>query len=518
MSLNKQITINEVLSAISRQRFKALLTFIVVMALILGAFVLLPRKYGSEGRLFIQLGRTGTGLDPTPGGTSISIQDSRETEIRSVVELVKSRAVIEAAVKKIGAEKILKGPLDFVDDYVSFDFKMPTLPWNKLDEDDASARDEYEKLRVHEKASKAIEEKLEVRSEKKTSVISIYCTANSPTLAQKIVDEIMELSKAKHVEVHAIEGSRAFYKDNFEAKQDNLTKAENKLKEFRNKNGYLSLDGARATQQVVIDKLELEKIDAESSYLQSQKKLRNLTTQMDELNPFVQVPTTGVEKLSTEDSKTELWKLESELRVQENILHRGHPRLRQLKSAVKSLRNEVVNLPDARTQSEAQFNPVFEKIKIAKVTETASNFALKTRLDYLENKYRQAQDRLKELNELVVEASQLRRDLQIASQEMEIYIRKRTESSVIDDLNEQSVSDVVVAQNANLVVKHVSPKGSIFIPLGAIFASLCAIGTALYFEKDLLGGHLSEDDLEQILEIPILVTLPTVTLHRQMIS
>ena len=303
MNLNKPITINEVLSAISRQRWKVLFTFVIVMALVFAVFIVMPRKYGSEGRLFVQLGRTGTGLDPTPGGTSISIQDSRETEIRSVVELVRSRAVIEAAVREIGAEKILKSPFDFLEDYISFDYKMPTLPWNELDDDDATAREEYEKLRLHEKAAKAIEEELTVRSEKKTSVISIYCKASSPTLAQKIVAEIMEQSKKKHVEVHAIEGSRAFFNDYYGAKQKKLVQAEDNLKQFRNKNGYLSLDGARNTQQAIIDKLELEKIDAESGYLQSQEELANLTKQMEDLDPVVQVPTTGVEKLSTEDSK-----------------------------------------------------------------------------------------------------------------------------------------------------------------------------------------------------------------------
>lgn len=518
MSLNKQITVSDVFNAISRQRWKALLTFVLLMAMVVAAFVLLPRKYGSEGRLFVQLGRTGTGLDPTPGGTSISIQDSRETDIRSVVELVRSRAVIEEVVDKIGPDKILKGPLDFLEQYVSFDFKMPTLPWNELEEEDSLAREQYEILRKREKAAKAIEDQLSVRSEKKTSVISIYCKANSPTLAQKIVKEIMASTKAKHVQVHAIESSTTFYKDNFAEKQNNLVQVEKKLKQFRNKNRWLSLAGARATQQAIIDKLELERIDAESNYLQSQEKLATLNRQMTGIEPIVLVPTTGVEKLSTEDSKTELWKLESELRVQENTLHPDHPKLKQLKSAVKSLKSEIEQMPKARTESESQVNPVFEKVKVAIVQANADNLAFEKRLEYLNKKFLKAESRLEELNELDLESSQLQRDLQIAYQEMEIYIRKRTESSVIEDLNKKSVSDIVVAQKANLVVKHVSPKGSVFFPLGGMLAVLCSIGTALYFEKDLLGGHLSEEELEQILEIPILVTLPTVSSHRQMVN
>ena len=108
--------------------------------------------------------------------------------------------------------------------------------------------------------------------------------------------------------------------------------------------------------------------------------------------------------------------------------------------------------------------------------------------------------------------------MEIANQEMDIFVRKRTESTVIDELDQRSISDVVVAQKANFVVKPVSPKGSLFIPFGGIVSALFAIATALYFEKDLLSGHLSEDEVEQILQLPILVSLPTVPSQRNMVG
>ena len=101
---------------------------------------------------------------------------------------------------------------------------------------------------------------------------------------------------------------------------------------------------------------------------------------------------------------------------------------------------------------------------------------------------------------------------------MDIYVRKMTETSVIDELDRSRISDIVVAQEANFVVKHVSPRGSILVPLGALMASLFAIGIALYSEKDLLSGHLSEEEVEQILEIPILVSLPKVPSQRNMVG
>ncbi len=513
MGLNKQITINEVLSAISRHRFKAVITFVLLMTIVSAAFILLPRKYGSEGRLFVQLGRTGTGLDPTPGGTSISIQDSRETEIRSVVEIVKSRAILEKVVEEVGADEILASA------FSRFEWAMPEFPWNApQDETDKVARQQYKQLRQRDLAAEAIEDALTVHAEKKTSVISVYCKAHSPALAQKIVNEIMEATMAKHVEVHAIEDSHSFFMSNFNKKQDKLVAAELSLANFRNSNGYLSIEGARESQQYVINKIELELIDAEANYLQSKQRLDDIKRQMARIEPTIQTPRKGIEKLSTEDSRTELFKLESELRRLEKTHSPDHPRLKPLQEAVASLQSEFAAMPDDRVESATQINPVFEKIKVTLVNANADTSAFKRRWENLKTKYVQAVERLKVLNSKELEANQLKREMSLAKQEMDIYIRKRTESAVIEELNKKRISNVVVAQDANLMVKHVSPRGSVFIPLGAMLSTLCAIGTALYFEKDLLSGHLSEDELEQILEIPVLVSLPRVQSQRNMVG
>ena len=239
---------------------------------------------------------------------------------------------------------------------------------------------------------------------------------------------------------------------------------------------------------------------------------------MADIMPTVETPKSGVEKLSTEESRTELFKLESEMRRLEKTHSVDHPRLKPLKEAVATLKSEIEEMPGDRVESATQINPVYEKVKVALVNANADSNAYKARWDNLKEKYAQATERLKVLNEKELEANQLQREMSLAKQEMDIYIRKRTESAVIEELNKKSISNVVVAQEANLMVKHVSPRGSVLIPLGAIFAGICAVGTALYFEKDLLSGHLGEDELEQILEIPILVTLPKVTSHRNMVG
>ena len=77
---------------------------------------------------------------------------------------------------------------------------------------------------------------------------------------------------------------------------------------------------------------------------------------------------------------------------------------------------------------------------------------------------------------------------------------------------------VVIAQPANFLVKHVSPRGSYVLPSGLVLAGMFAAVTALYFERDLLSGSLRDEEVEEILQMPVLISLPKVSSQKQMVG
>ena len=85
-------------------------------------------------------------------------------------------------------------------------------------------------------------------------------------------------------------------------------------------------------------------------------------------------------------------------------------------------------------------------------------------------------------------------------------------------LNESQLSSVVVIQAPNWVVKPISPRASMFLPLGAVMGVLAGLGIALFFERNHLSASLNEGEVEQILEMPVLVTLPRVYSSRNMVN
>ena len=81
--------------------------FVVTVMTAVGLYTLFgPRGYRSEAKLFLRLGRENSTLDATASfGESpvVAVPQSRETEINSIIEILKSRNLIAQVVDSLVA-------------------------------------------------------------------------------------------------------------------------------------------------------------------------------------------------------------------------------------------------------------------------------------------------------------------------------------------------------------------------------------------------------------------------------
>ena len=78
-----------------RHKKKVLVFFCLTMGIVVGFLWLAPRKYQSEAKLFVRLGRESVTLDPTATtGQTVAVNESRTSEINSVLEILKSRLMV----------------------------------------------------------------------------------------------------------------------------------------------------------------------------------------------------------------------------------------------------------------------------------------------------------------------------------------------------------------------------------------------------------------------------------------
>lgn len=513
MNESNELTLGQVAEALWRRRGIAVLAFLLIAILGIVAWMFMPREYGSEGRLFVQVGRTNLGLDPTTAPKPVAIQDARETEIRSVMEIIKSQGVLLEVVDQVGAERILENPLDKWFDLINPASYLPASSGNSGDMDAA----EYDRLKKRELAAKLLGRKMTVFLEKNSSVISIFVKANSPKLAQEVVEAIMRHTSEKHLMAHSVSGSREVFESEFKKHEQMLTEALAAQTEFRNRKGYLSIAAARGTLQSQIDKIEMDLLDVSINLSQAQKRSEELAQRLGQLDEFVDTAQQGLESSSTEGARSELFRLESEKARLLATFSEAHPKVEQVNDQLEKLRTELGKLPIERTSMAAVVNPVYAEVKVELIQQETMLEGLKARQADLLQKQQTAMASLRQLNQDESESEKLEQAIAIARRYLDVYVQKRGEAQVLEQLDQQKVSDVVVTQPAILMLKHVSPRGSIILPLVAIFATSVAVVMALIADNFQFRRERRRAAVQRQLQVPILVTLPRVASRRSVV-
>ena len=84
----------EVIRGVGRRWRSVLITVLILMPLAVAAVLLVPAQFDSYAQLLIRLGRGSVALDPTTSlSGTVSLLDSRQSQVNSVREMFGSRAV-----------------------------------------------------------------------------------------------------------------------------------------------------------------------------------------------------------------------------------------------------------------------------------------------------------------------------------------------------------------------------------------------------------------------------------------
>ena len=510
-----QLTLTQIISAILRHKMKVLMVFMLVMVFIVALFVIWPRQYASEGRIYVQRGGNTSGISPIAANSGVTVQDSHESEIRSVVQIVSSRASVEAVVDEVGVEAILESPFDHLIPSLSIPAFLKGGSKKTLG---GISSEEFKRLKRREAAIEKLSRNMVVYSEKQTSVISVYIKGSSPQLAQQLVQRIFDETQRIYNSSHTTEGSTVFFEKQVVLAEERYQDALKEQESFRNENGFLSIGEARSTLEKIVSELEQNMISAEVELEASSMKVTQLRSTLAATQKQIPMATSGVERKSFEDAQSDLFRAEDELAQSITQLSIDHPRVQQNKKRLEVMRLRAKNLRTDRVESQMQANPVHESLNIELAKALADQASSKARLVALRDSYAVQNKRISKMNANEVEAMKLSDRIGTAHLEWELFKDKGIEAMAKKELDDSKISSIVIVQAPSIVVKPISPKASMFLPLGALMGVLTGLAVALFFERNHLSASLNEGEVEQILEMPVLVTLPRVYSSRNMVN
>lgn len=275
-------SLRDIYYVLFRHKWKIILFFFAVIITVTVGTFLSAEIYRSKAMLLVRLGRESVTLDPTATtGQTIHISRSRESEINSELEILKSQELIEKVVDSIGAEAFLKRsderlPVDSTASETLRKTRQELRAAIKKPRNILERLDLVDLLSDHDKAVRKIMKNLEIEAQKDSSTIGISYEAQSPKLAQNVVSKLIEFYLEKHIAVYQTPGSYRFFTQQTGHLRDSLTQSENELWKLKNETGIASVEKQREILLGRIGALEQEIEGTEAALASSRAKVEEL--------------------------------------------------------------------------------------------------------------------------------------------------------------------------------------------------------------------------------------------------
>ncbi len=476
------ITLLDIVSAVFRYKGRFLLVSLLTLTVAVLVVLLLPKKFESEAKLFVRLGRSSTGVDPATMGPTISIQDSRETEVNSIIDLLQSRGLAEEIVNRIGEDRICEKT-------AWLDRQMENLTgWIGAlvpEEDTSTAHTSSETVisKGQEAAIKEFMGNLRIHSPKKSTTLSVVYRASSPETARDVVAAVVQVFQDLHIRSNVSDGAVEFFTTQFADENGRLANSESEFRALKNEAGILSLAGARDSLQAEQSNIKLQLLQANADYSAAVGRVDELKLSMKFMPEILESETTaGIEAGASDAMRDRLYELEIREKELSAKFLENHPDLIKVRAQLADARKILDSQPKEREHKVTAVNPVLIEMRKELFVAEANAASLKTRLDSLQKLDADLLARLEKLNTLEVTAERLQREINIGRDNHQIYARKLEEARINAALNQEALSNVSVVAEPSIRFAHTSPKRSMLAVVALAFAGLAGLFVALASE------------------------------------
>lgn len=507
---NSKFDLQDIAGKLWSVKWRILAFQAVVFVGCVGVILFWPRTYRSEARIFLQLGRETVSIDPTATtGQMIGIQQSsREDEIVSAMEVLKSRGLIGEVVTKLTPEVVLghvgldedsaegKGQSSPVADYVKGMVGSVVDQVKQIDP-----------MSDFERAVTLIEKNMKVDAERKSEVIVVEYEAESPKLAQRVVDTMVKTYKDAHARLHRTEGSKTFFDSQQELLQKELEAVNESLRLAKNRMGLASIDGERQNLESRSREISQNMSDTERSLFEIQAKLANLKLQLETrperiASAEVQKPNNATDLQAQQLYALQLIELEYKSKYND-----GHPKLLTIRAQVEEAEAKLKLQSDMRSETTDDVNPIHRELTLEYVKAEATEAGLKERFATLERQHQDILERIRTINGYEVEVADLEREARLREKKYLAYSESFEQARVDQALESDKISSVSIAQEATLQEKPITPSKLLVILFGLM--SMVAGGGCIGLASVKLDDRLTTPaSVRNRLGVPVLVTIP----------
>lgn len=434
-------TISDYLSAL--WSYKGRFLFVVFLAIGAGvAFIVyMPKSYESEAKLFVRVGRENATLDPTVikgGQIALNGSSSRELEMNTIVEHLRSRGILEKAFDQIFPRSLAVSPEDRERAYVKF----------KKD--------------------------INITSPRQSTIISVNARGKTPEEAQLIATTILNLYLDEHMRVSRPLGSLEFLTEQTQQMRDEYHRALADLRDAKNHGGMASIEGRRAALENQISTVEAQLHQVSADHAAALARLKSKRDAISNLpKPLLKQLVGGQPNDGLAQMRDRLFQLQVEQEELRSKFSDSHPN-------VKAVNKQVEELTDILSSED----PEREQIIATLCTDDeARQAALDAQEQSLRMKLNDLQKSRSKLNEDEIQVTQAELKVRQLETKYMTYAANSEDARIDQELRDDKISNLSVIQAASLSPLAVFPQKATTLLIAGFAGVMLGLFTVLLSEQ-----------------------------------
>ena len=487
-----RVTLRDCVAIAFRQRRIMVTTFLALLGAVVGIAMVLPKQYEAEMKILVRHERADSVVSAERDTPRQTRSEVTEGELDSEAELLKSKDLLTKVVIACNLDR-------------ETDFSFWTSRHGKCASEATRGQQDEEKVA---QAVLALEQKLKVEPIKLTNLISVIYRASDPHQAAYVLNTLANLYLEKHLAMHRVSGAFDFFHQQAEEYRHALEKSEEKLAEFGHKEGIVS---PTLTHEITVRKLsefEASVLETRAVIEETQRRIQTLETQLASL------PARHTTQVRTADNPQLMERLKSTLLELElkrsELLAKFEPSYRP----VQEVEQQIAQTKDAIAAAEkaplrdetTDTDPTYEALRAELAKASTDLAALKAREAATAGMVRLYRAESERLDQQEVLQQDVRRTAKANEENYLLYLHKQEEARISDALDEQRISNVLVAEAASVPFKPQRHR-LVFITIGGLLAALTSVTLACVMDR-LDPSFRTPQEVEDFLGSPVLAALP----------
>jgi uncharacterized protein involved in exopolysaccharide biosynthesis len=463
---------------ILRHKRKIVLCPILSLGLGLLTILYFPRTYRSQAQVFLRLGRESVGLDPTATtGQTISLQQGdRKDEVKSVMEVIKSRGVVEQAVDNLGPDVILNvagesRPRGWLATVTDLPFQAAIKWYRSIDP-----------ISDRERAIIVVERHLTVWAERGSTLIEIGYEAKTPRLAQQVCAAIVEVYQQEHMRIQRSEESRPFFAEQQHRLRQQLDSALHALRDAKNQMGLTDVVERRATLEAQFSAVELDRLTTQQQLATSRARMADLEKQLAQVPERLVASKKSIPNVGADLLRDQLYSLEVKSMDLRARYTETHPLVKAIAEQLAQAERVLAEQSGERLETTDDINPIHRELSLALKQERSVVAGLEARLAKHELQVAGVLGELQALNGYELQIDQLSRDADLARDRFFQYAQKLEEARMDRELQRNQINNLSVVKTASLNERPVSPSKPLVAIATLLFASCGTVAFVLFSE------------------------------------